>query len=181
MSGCNFQPRLDAFFDGEMNAVDHATFRKHLENCSECSAALMQMERMSQVFAGMREQAAEDVQPDEISRLHAAVDREMQRSAFKVDRSFWRTAGLISGLAASVLIVASAWLSETPVRPIPGLPRPGFVEAPVHDWGDVAVNLRVDPLPVRSLDTNPDQSRLADAHAKLTDWMLDGLKGTGGR
>jgi anti-sigma factor RsiW len=178
MSGCNFHPRLEAFFDGEMNAADHAKFQQHLPGCAECTAALAGMERMSQFFAGMRDDVAEQPQAGEIARLHQAVDREMNRSLFQADRSFWRTAGLIGGLAASVLIVASAWLSETPGRQpgfVPGVPA---MQAP---WEEVATSLQVDPLPNAGADVNPDQSAVAEADAKMTDWMLNGLKGTEGR
>jgi len=177
MSGCNFHPRLDAFFDGEMNATEHAAFRQHLQACAECPAGLVEMERISHVFSEMRDDAAEKVEAGETARLHQAVDREMNRLAFQVDRSFWRTAGLVAGLAASVLIVASAWLTETPA-PHTAIVSPGNVQP---DWETVAVGGPVYPLPYLGVDAYPEHSALADAHSKMTDWMIDSLKGQEGR
>jgi anti-sigma factor RsiW len=178
MSGCNFESRLDAFCDGEMNVTKYAAFRQHLNGCTNCSATVARTERMSQLFAPMRNQSAEKVEANEIVRLHAAVDREMNRAVFQVDRSFWRTAGLISGLAASVLIVASAWLTETPpVQRVIGPVAPAVQPA----WEEVATNLTVDPLPSVGGGVNPDASAVAAADDKVTDWILENLKGVAGR
>jgi anti-sigma factor RsiW len=182
MSGCNFQSRLDAFCDGEMNATEHAAFQQHLNGCADCSATVARTERMSQLFAGMRGQAAEKVEADEIARLHAAVDREMNRSVFQVDRSFWRTAGLISGLAASVLIVASTWLTETqPVQRLPGSVAVAPAGEKDFELDQLALGGPVYPLPSAGTEVNPNQPALADAHDNVTDWMLENLKGAAGR
>jgi len=180
MSGCNFESRLDAFCDGEMNATDYAAFQQHLNGCAACSATVARTERVSQLFAGMREQAAEKVEADEIARLHAAVDREMNRSVFQVDRSFWRTAGLISGLAASVLIVASAWLTETqpPVHFVNGPVTPAVQKQAELD--QLALGGSLYPLPSAAPEALPGQPALADAD-NVTDWMLENLKEVAGR
>ncbi len=179
MTGCGFESRLDAFHDGELNADDQARVAEHVAGCAACGDALREMQRMSLLLGGRRDEALSEVSADELARLHAAVDRQIMRSRFQVDPSFWRTAGVLSGLAASVLIVASAWLLETPsVRQ--SSPSFGPV-AMQQDWERVAMTLRSDPLPYSGPEANPDQSALADAHANMTDWMLENLKGRAGR
>lgn len=182
MNGCGIETRLDAFHDGELNAAERAGIAEHLQGCAVCAAALEQMQRMSVLLASDRRDVSgelilSEVGTDEIGRIHAAVDREMNGSAFLIDRSFWRTAAVLSGLAASVLIVASAWLMETP------LPRAGVAlhpAGPLQAWERVAMG-RSDPLPYAGPAANPDQSALADAHVNMTNWMLDHLKGPAAR
>jgi anti-sigma factor RsiW len=178
MSGCEFESRLDGFHDGELGADEQARVAEHVAKCPACGAALEQMRRMSALLASGRGDGSADVSADEIARLHAAVDREMKRSRFQVDRSFWRTAALLSGLAASVLIVASAWLMETPAPRQTAKLEPAVVQPA---WERVAMTLQADPLPYAGPQATPDQSALADADANMTDWMLENLKGREGR
>ncbi len=178
MYGCGTEFRLDAYHDGELDAEERSRVAEHVQGCAACAEALEQMRRMTLLLGGERHSATEDVSQDEIARLHAAVDREANRSAFQIDRSFWRTAVVLSGLAASVLIIASAWLMETPAPRTHVATQPIGPEAP---WERYAMTLRADPLPYAGPEANPDQSALADAHANMTSWMLDNLKGQVGR
>jgi anti-sigma factor RsiW len=179
MTGCGFESRLDAFHDGELSAAERARVAEHVAGCASCGAALQQMQQMSLLLGSRREDVSTKVSAGELARLHAAVDRQIMRSRFQVDPSFWRTAGVLSGLAASVLIVASAWLMETPAARQPALSLEPVALQP--DWERIAMTLRADPLPYSGPEAMPDQSALADAHANMTDWMLENLKGRAGQ
>ena len=146
MNGCRIESRLDAYYDGELEAAEQARIAEHVQGCPACRMALEQMRQMSALLAGDRPDAVHEVGASEIARIHAAVNREMNRSAFQVDRSFWRAAVLVSGLAASVLIIASAWLMETPAprtQPLVAVEP----TAPQPAWERVAMTLQADPLP----------------------------------
>jgi anti-sigma factor RsiW len=179
MTGCEFESRLDALHDGELSAAEQARVAEHVASCASCGGALQQMQRMSLLLGSRRDDVSKEVSAGELARLHAAVDRQIIRARFQVDPSFWRTAGVLSGLAASVLIVASAWLMETPAARQPATALAPAAVQP--DWERVAMTLRADPLPYSGPEANPDHSALADAHANMTDWMLENLKGRAGR
>lgn len=181
MNGCGNKFRLNAFHDGELDAAERARVAEHLQGCADCATALDQLQRMSTLLIGDRTETPAGnnlVDAGEIARLHAAVDHEINRAAFQIDRSFWRTAAVLSGLAASVLIVASAWLMETPAPRAPVALQPSIAQEP---WERVAMTLRADPLPYAGPEANPDPSAMADAHMTMTNWMLDNLKGQAGR
>jgi len=178
MTGCECESRLDAFHDGELGPADRAQVAGHVAKCPACAAVLQQMQRMSLLLGRGRGDVWADVSADEMARLHGAVDREIKRFRLQVDPSFWRTAALLSGLAASVLVVASAWLAETP--PAQQATGPSAV-ALQPAWERVAMTLQADPLPYAGPQASPDQSALADAHASMTDWMLENLKGRDGQ
>jgi anti-sigma factor RsiW len=175
MEICEFNSRLDAFHDRELDHAAAAQVAEHVKRCPACAEALAQLQRVSGLFANDREDsAAAEVSAAELLPIHAAVDREIAaRPASTVDRSFWRTAGMLGALAASVLIIASAWLWETPV-PHQSI---GTVASAGPAWERVATTLEVDPLPQVNADPLVDRSALADAHGDLTDWMLANLKG----
>ena len=85
-------------------------------------------------------------------------------------------AGILTGLAASVLVVASAWLWEAPA-PATGRARVVFAPAPAAEWERVAMTLDAGPLngvpgPPAGTDF-PGRTVLADA--RLADWMLQNL------
>jgi anti-sigma factor RsiW len=175
MDVCEFNSRLDAFHDRELDATAAAAVAEHVRHCPACADALEQLQRVSTLFSHDREEsAAAEVSAAEILSIHAAVDRQIAgRSLSPVDRNFWRTAGMLSALAASVLIIASAWLWETPAA----RPHSGAVASAGPAWERVATTLDVDPLPQVNADPLIDRSAVADAHMDVTDWMLAKLKG----
>ena len=54
MNGCGSEFRLDAFYDGELDAAERAGVAKHLQECADCAAALEQLQRMSSLLIGAR-------------------------------------------------------------------------------------------------------------------------------
>jgi anti-sigma factor RsiW len=174
MQPCEFNSRLDAFHDHELDAEAAAQVAEHVKHCPTCAEALERLQRVSAIFSHDRdESAAMERSAADLLPIHAAVDREIAAAAMPVDGGFWRIAGMMGALAASVLIIASAWLLETPAA----RPPLGPVASTGPAWERVATTLDVDPLPQVNADPLVDHSALADAHADVTDWMLANLKG----
>jgi anti-sigma factor RsiW len=174
MDTCDFNSRIAAYHDGELDAAMTSRVAEHVKGCAACADTLDQLRQVSGLFSQAREQAAVEVSAAELRPIHDAVDREIARVRPTVDRNFWRTAGTLGALAASVLIVASAWLFETPAPHGPGALQISAAPA----WERVATTLRVDPLPQVNADPLVDRSALADAHESVADWMLANLKGS---
>jgi hypothetical protein len=76
---------------------------------------------------------------------------------------------VLTALAASVLVIASAWLWDAP--PADALPAPVAV-MPAPEWERVAMTLDTEPLPGLGPDV-PGRTVLADA--RLAEWMLQNL------
>jgi hypothetical protein len=89
--------------------------------------------------------------------------------------SLLRRVGLLTALAASVIIVASVWLLQGPSKATDARGG-GQVSNPTQmvamraaaQWERVALNLRVDP-PAMATDNGAAQ------YARTVNWMLDGL------
>jgi anti-sigma factor RsiW len=178
MSHCEFESKLEAWHDGELEPREALLMTEHLKGCPRCAAALASIRQISALFAAMRRQEKPDAA--ETVRLHEAVDREMDsRSPLQqVDPAFWRAAAVLSGLAASVLIVASAWLWDLPR----GHVQQGPMLASSPPWEEVAVTLRPDPLigPSGVPNDAADQTDLAEADASAADSVLATLHARSG-
>ena len=102
-----------------------------------------------------------------IAGIHQAIDDQPQPQA----NLLW-IGGILSGLAASALIIASAWLMETPTPKAP--PTPVALMAEHGSWEQVAVSDRgLQELPSGLWD----QPMLADA--RTAEWMVQNLHGGG--
>jgi hypothetical protein len=139
--------------------------------------------------------------PLELARLHQAVDRSMAAADRQNQESdFVRTAKLLVGLAASILIISGVWLAEFPSRHAATL-SPGVAVVPASDspaadslaadlsklpaWERTALTLRVEPMPALPGLDNGFQvapTGFADASSAsgtsdlaAADWMLSGL------
>ena len=161
---CEFdQQILGAFFDGELSADERRRVEAHLRKCPQCTEQLQMIRQASQVLA---QHSWDDLKPAELRRVHEAIDREAERPILRIG-------GTLGLVAASVLIVSCAWLMELPAANSGGTQRQTTVAAaPAEPWEQVATTLRADPLQQQASD---DTTQLADADAKLADWMLEGL------
>jgi anti-sigma factor RsiW len=157
---CSRLQRLNAYYDGQLSPQDARAMAAHVEACPDCSAALREMEELSRAFAGL---AGGRMSAIGAARALEAADA----AANSASRSLAGAAGLLAGLAASILTVASAWLLESsgtaPVQ------RPAVVRAPAPapEWERLAMTLDVWPL-------EPDDQPML-AEADLADWMLRNL------
>jgi anti-sigma factor RsiW len=177
MSECPFQVRIEAYHDGELAADERPAVERHVATCPACAADLAWLRDVSRSIAT----TPAGMTTAERGRLREALDAAMDVDAAGVDHdesdapesfpiSLYRTAGVLSAIAASILLLSVVWLNELPSRTqrVPAGTALARVEVPA--WERVAMNLRVDPLP----NTTPGgEAYLADA--RLADWMLQGL------
>jgi anti-sigma factor RsiW len=170
MSDCRrFQFLLAAHHDGELR--DHKARRaleEHLVDCPHCAAELAQMRDLSAQIASAIA-TREGVTERAVIEMHRAVDEVM--NAAVVDQPFLRTAGLLTGLAASVLIISGIWLFE--LNRSEAGDGISVADAPVvlsPDWERVAMTLRAEPRPAIGGD-----SVFSPRYAAAIDWMLDNL------
>lgn len=160
MSVCEPQ-LLSAYLDDELSAEDRARIERHLAVCDTCTAELASLRVSAALIRGYE---FDDLKPLELQRLHQAIRRESS------EQSVFRLGMVLSAMAASVLIICSAWLMDAKATTTGPTPRIAKIEAP--QWERVATTLRLDPLP---LEIDRDHSvQLADA--QFAQWMLDGLK-----
>src|SRR5258708_6293157 len=116
MANCSFNDQLDAYHDGELDERRRRTLEIHLVGCGECAKRLAELQDIAEMFA-----AAPRPQISQIAmhRLHRSVDAAMEHGLL-------RFAGAVSGIAASVLLVGSMWLSRATDAP---QAAPPWVEA----------------------------------------------------
>lgn len=160
MNDCDSQ-LLNAYHDGELAPSERATVEAHLAACEACRTELAMIRRASRLLA---DHPFPELSSEQLDALHDAVDAG-------ADRPVLRMFGILSTVAASLLIVSCAWLSElSPKSPTPG---GGAVVhqswAAPEPWEQVAMTLQ--PFPIdRAVG---DSVQFADA--SLADWMLDGI------
>jgi anti-sigma factor RsiW len=159
---------LSAYLDGELDASSRAALERHLVTCERCRGDLDALRELSQAF--VRYPYA-DLTAGERSQMHETIDAA-------ADAPVLRLGGMMGLIAASILVVSSAWLvALPPSRPItPGAGNGGAMVAtappvaPMDEWERIATSLRVDAP--RAAD---DQVYLAEAN--LDEWMLKSLEG----
>ena len=173
MAQCEMHPLLNAYHDGELSAVQAREVAAHVAGCAQCADALLEMTAVSRLLSGLKDDP--EVTPAQLASMHRAFDDAVDSSLARPSRSFWRTAALISGLAASVLIVATTWLLETP-GPTPSVTTPVVASAP---WETVALNLRADPLPYSGPASFETTTAFAQADTQMADWMIENLNRKG--
>ena len=166
-SDCPYRSRLDAYHDGELDADAQEQFQSHLMACAACAAELRQMQRVSGLF---NEMADEPMSGAAVARVHDAVDAVEDEPSLGIGR----IAAVLTALAASVLIVGSAWLWDAPGRPVRSPLVAGRI-VPTPAWERVAMTLRTDPLARTPWEVN-DRTRLAYEN-RLTRWMVRDLTG----
>ena len=125
--------RLQAYFDGELDAVAAAAYESHLARCAPCHAAL---EELRELRTALRTELPYERAPAALAaRIGAALDREAVptavragadaaanadaprmsagvRRAPRTGRAFW--SGLAAGAGGAVLAAAAAFLLVAP-------------------------------------------------------------------
>ena len=168
MSECQYNAMLSAYHDGELDADSTRLVSEHLTNCPACANELREIEEISRLFA---DEAVPRLSMIELARLHQNLDRGEESDLL-------RTAGLLTALAASVLIVSAVWLAEFPTRHAAAV-SPAVAVVPASEipaWERAAITLNVDPLP----DFASDPANMASADARdaaVANWMIDGVAG----
>jgi anti-sigma factor RsiW len=105
------QQRLEAYFDHEMDALDAADLERHVEQCDECRAYLLELE---QTRAALRRGLTHSRAPPALrAQLARALDRESAAHApRRYPRSFW--AGALGGAVAAATAAVFAFLIWLP-------------------------------------------------------------------
>jgi hypothetical protein len=162
--GCDFQSRLGAYHDGELDTVSARQVEQHLASCESCRAELQEIRELSSLAETV---GAEGISPIGVARVHQMIDAEAGSSVLRI-------AGLLTGLAASALVIGSAWLWETPQSRTSGQEI-----VVINPLGEPDMTLAMTLEPSAPLPHSPwevrDQQMLADA--RLADFMVEGLTG----
>lgn len=162
---CTYRSQLDAYHDGEIGAEMSRRIAEHLETCDQCRRDLRAMQQMSALFADSRD---DGISLGLVGRVHESVDAEPAGNYF-------RTARLLIGLAASVLIIGAAWLYEMPAGMTPVAQPPLVVYAHGEPWIEVAVGGPSYIPPNSGLQSPGEETRVAEA--QVTQFMLQNLEG----
>ncbi|HXJ00329.1 MAG TPA: zf-HC2 domain-containing protein [Micropepsaceae bacterium] len=117
---CNEALRLQAYFDGELDASASADIERHMETCRDCAALVHSLEALR---GGLREDALyHRASPVLRSRIAKGLDRESSgprgfTALMATGRQFW--SGAASGAVATAFAAALASLVFFPVTPNP--------------------------------------------------------------
>lgn len=167
MTQCISPMQLEAYRDGELSGVEAGAIADHVRGCDTCAAELKELGELSALISGhVINLSGSDMTSDELARLHARVETSLIR-ADRQSNPFPAVKAMMA-LAASVLIISAAWLSEMP-RATVTTPSTPVVIAGAPQWERVAVTLQVDP-PV----PGTGMSGLADE--EMANWMLQNLQ-----
>ncbi|HWG31229.1 MAG TPA: zf-HC2 domain-containing protein, partial [Steroidobacteraceae bacterium] len=126
---CAESLRVQAYFDGEVDAISAAEIERHAERCPNCRAQLQDLERIRAAF---RESVAPEPAPAELrARISRALDEEVRAEKLKAAASkprrdsrparagFWL--GLLSGVGGSAVAAALAVMMWLPAASSPFL------------------------------------------------------------
>lgn len=109
MNTCLYSNQISAYYDGELNNQQLASFEQHMAQCAACQAELNQTRRLSALIASAP-----------VPPMSQRVRQSLYALAPEVGQVIYlRIAEWTTALAASVLIAASAWIfySQPPVQP----------------------------------------------------------------
>lgn len=167
MPECPSNSILQAYHDGQTSAERTREAERHVATCAACAAELARLRDLSALFHGAR---PEPIRPGELARLHEALDE----AADGQDRRVLRLAVGLSAVAASILIISTAWLYDGP----PGSSgRTNIVKSSgpqivtqVEAWQNIAAGHVEEPAGARPTGT---------AMKSTIDWMIGATKGEG--
>jgi anti-sigma factor RsiW len=164
---CLYGASLDAYYDGELSADAAQELEEHVATCPACLADLEEIREVSRAFEKL---GAEGPSASALTRAHQAAESAVAGAPSPV----LRVAGTLASLAASVLVIASAWLWESSGEVVQPRPVSVTLPAPVPEWERVAMTLEPGPLP-EGVPDSPERQMLADV--RCADWMLRNMEG----
>jgi anti-sigma factor RsiW len=113
--------RLEAFFDGELDALSAADMEQHIGDCAECRAELDELEKLRRSLR--RDLGFDTATPELRDRVNAALDRESAAGAGEVESAsrsttrapaFWR--GVVAGMGGAALAAGAVFFFAAPVQ-----------------------------------------------------------------
>jgi anti-sigma factor RsiW len=162
---CPLVPMVGRFCDDELDPFARRQFKLHLEQCPSCTDEVARVRQLSEWFAPVR---ALEPQSQLLGRLHDSIHDRGDFEGKRRIRDALPTARMLLALAASVLIVAGAWLVDgagAPATPIQAPMSQRLAQA--QPWERTALTLEVES-PYDAGGLRPDQERLLD-------WMVASL------
>ncbi|HEY2780923.1 MAG TPA: zf-HC2 domain-containing protein [Steroidobacteraceae bacterium] len=123
---CAESLRVQAYFDGEVDALSAAEIERHVEHCGECRALLQDLEKVRTALRGgisyvaappaLRTQILQALDNESAAEISSALSRPRQRPAPGPKgwsgRSFWT--GAFSGIGGAALAAAIAFFAVMP-------------------------------------------------------------------
>lgn len=152
---CSFQSRLSAFHDGELDSETSARLEAHLADCESCREALGGIRAVSRLLGTPGSGRLSQIG---LARLHETADSAAG------GRSIFPLAKTMIAVAASILIIASAWLAEIPPATQRDTRIVGKVR-PEAEWERLAGGGKLDSPRGMGNDTGV-----------AIQWMVDSLK-----
>jgi anti-sigma factor RsiW len=166
--------RVQAYFDGELDAAAAATLEAHLGACAECRALLEDLEasrgRLQRDLPAM--QAPARLRAD-IGRALDRQERAARPPALLRARTFWL--GAFSGVGAAALLAAAVLVS---VLPLAGPVLDGVVDAHVRS---LASGHLTDVISTDRHTVKPWFAGHADVSPAVADFAAQGYRLVGGR
>jgi anti-sigma factor RsiW len=112
--------RLEAYFDGELDAISAAGMERHIGECEECRTELEELENLRRSLR--RDLGFDRATPELRARVAIALDREaapdppdslFRPRALAVTSSFWR--GVVAGMGGVAVAASAVFLFAAPV------------------------------------------------------------------
>lgn len=118
MNDCTFQPRLSAYYDGELAEAQRTVIENHLSTCPACAAELASYKKLSAVLGRQMPNSL----PDEtIEHLRTGFRKSAQQHWWRAaSAQFERTVRRVTAVAAVILAGASAAWILLPAKPASG-------------------------------------------------------------
>jgi anti-sigma factor RsiW len=154
MSGCPLQARLSAFYDHELDATTATQIESHLAACAECRETL---EGLRVVSRALSTTGRGDISQIGMARLHATADDAARR------RELYPVARALIAVAASVLVIAGAWLVETPAPT--SRPYLSVEQEAAADWEKLASGMQM----------NYPRESGTETDVAFSNWMIESL------
>jgi len=162
---CPLAQRVGQFCDDELDPFSRRQFKLHLDQCASCSDEVARVRELSEWFAPVRGQ---EPKQELLGRMHDAIHKSGDFEDKRRISDALPMARMLLALAASVLIVAGAWLFDGAGAPATPLQMPMSQRlAQAQPWERTALTLEVEPAYGAS-GLRPDQERLLD-------WMVASL------
>ena len=176
--------RVQAYFDGEIDAIGAAEIERHTDSCAECRALLAQME---QTRRAMRRLPNEGASPELRRGILQALDREEalqterpHRDADRPTRAFWRLpsfwSGALGGIGASCAAGLVAFLIWVPAQS--NVLTDQLVTAHIRS---LMPEHLIDVVSTDRHTVKPWFSGHADVSPAVADFASDGYRLVGGR
>lgn len=174
---CAESLRVQAYFDGQVDALGAADIERHLEHCAECRALMQDLEQVRSLLR--REPAYARTPPALRSQILRALDEETPRPRQRAasswrGRSFWM--GAIGGAGGAAIAATMAFLLLIPPLTNPVLDD--LVSAHVRSLMPAHL---IDVVSTDKHTVKPWFAGHADVSPVVADFEQQGYKLIGGR